>query len=44
MRGIDRTAGCVVIVRPDQHIAHVLPIDAHDALGDFFAGFMTPQP
>jgi len=29
MRGIDRNRGCVVVVRPDQYIAHVLPLDAY---------------
>jgi hypothetical protein len=28
MRGIDRDRGCVVVVRADQYIAHVLPLDA----------------
>ncbi len=28
MRGIDRRAGCIVVVRPDQYVAQVLPIDA----------------
>ena len=27
MRGIDRDSGCVVVVRPDQYIAHVLPLE-----------------
>ncbi len=40
MRGIDREAGCVVVVRPDQHVAHVLPIGAHEELAAFFDGFM----
>jgi phenol 2-monooxygenase (NADPH) len=26
MRGIDRTAGCMVIVRPDQYVGHILPL------------------
>jgi phenol 2-monooxygenase len=42
MRGIDR-AGCMVIVRPDQYVAHVLPLDAHAELSTFFEGFMVPQ-
>jgi phenol 2-monooxygenase len=37
LRGIDREAGCLVVVRPDQYVAHVLPLDAHDALAEFFA-------
>ncbi|TAH41249.1 MAG: 3-hydroxybenzoate 4-monooxygenase, partial [Betaproteobacteria bacterium] len=27
MRGIDRDKGCMVVVRPDQYVAHVLPLD-----------------
>jgi len=42
MRGIDRERGCVVIVRPDQFVAHVLPLDAYAELAAFFAGFMIP--
>ena len=42
-RGIDRDTGAVVVVRPDQHVAHILPLDAWDALAGFFAGFMLPQ-
>ena len=40
LRGIDREQGCLVVVRPDQYIAHVLPISDIDALAAFFAGFM----
>jgi phenol 2-monooxygenase len=40
-RGIDRAAGAVVVVRPDQHVAHVLPLDAYDELAAFFDAFMT---
>ncbi|MEX0623627.1 MAG: FAD-binding monooxygenase, partial [Saccharospirillum sp.] len=28
LRAIDRERGCLVIVRPDQYVAHVLPLDA----------------
>jgi len=42
-RGIDREKGCLVIVRPDQYVAHILPIDAHDELKAFFNGFMKEQ-
>lgn len=45
MRGIDREQGCMIVVRPDQYIANVLPLDAYAALCAFFAGFMLPvQP
>jgi phenol 2-monooxygenase (NADPH) len=40
IRGIDRTKGCVVIVRPDQYVAHVLPLDAHTEIAAFFAKFL----
>lgn len=43
LRGIDREQGCLIIVRPDQYIAHVLPLDDHQALARFFDGFMLPQ-
>ncbi|MDI1343667.1 MAG: FAD-dependent monooxygenase, partial [Pseudolabrys sp.] len=41
MRGVDRDRGCMVIVRPDQYVAHVLPLDGYAELTDFFAGFMA---
>ncbi len=40
LRGIDRRQGCVVVVRPDQYVAHVLPLAAHDELARFFAGVL----
>ena len=40
MRGVDREQGCMVVVRPDQYIAHVLPLHGFDLLAEFFAGFM----
>lgn len=40
MRGIDRERGCMVVVRPDQYVAHVLPLDAHEDLAAFFEPFM----
>ena len=40
MRGIDRDRGCMVVVRPDQYIAQILPLDAHQQLAAFFDGFM----
>ena len=42
MRGIDRDRGCIVIVRPDQHVANILPLDAHEELSAFFSGFLLP--
>jgi phenol 2-monooxygenase len=42
LRGIDRS-GVVVVVRPDQYVAHVLPLDATDELAAFFAHNMVTQ-
>ena len=42
MRGIDRAGGCMIVVRPDQYIAHILPLDAYDDLAGFFAGVLLP--
>ncbi len=42
-RGIDRTNGAMVLVRPDQHVANVLPLGAYDALAAFFGQFMLDQ-
>ncbi len=43
LRGVDRSAGCVVVVRPDQHIATILPVTAHEELKKFFDVFMIEQ-
>lgn len=36
LRGVDRKQGALVIVRPDQYIAQVLPLDAYDEIAQFF--------
>jgi phenol 2-monooxygenase len=43
LRGIDREKGAIVVVRPDQHVANVLPLDAHDELSAFFGGFLLDR-
>jgi phenol 2-monooxygenase len=43
MRGIDRAQGCMVIVRPDQFVAHVLPLTAQAELATYFDGFMVAR-
>ena len=43
LRGIDRAQGAMVVVRPDQYVANVLPLDAHDALTAFFAQFLRDR-
>ncbi|MFM2057936.1 MAG: Pentachlorophenol 4-monooxygenase, partial [Pseudomonadota bacterium] len=40
LRGIDRERGCMIVVRPDQYIAHVLPLDAVEELAAFFADIL----
>ncbi|WP_425953402.1 FAD-binding monooxygenase [Xylanimonas sp. McL0601] len=40
-RGIDR-GGVVVVVRPDQYVAAVLPLAATEELAAFFAGALLP--
>ena len=40
MRGIDRAAGCIVIVRPDQYVGQILPLSARDELAGYFAGIL----
>ncbi|MFU8881665.1 MAG: FAD-dependent monooxygenase [Rhodobacterales bacterium] len=41
-RGIDRQRGAVVIVRPDQFVSQVLPLDGYDDISAFFERFMIP--
>jgi phenol 2-monooxygenase len=40
LRSIDRARGCLVVVRPDQYVSHVLPLDATDELVGFWAGIL----
>ncbi|KAI5202529.1 hypothetical protein AUEXF2481DRAFT_63083 [Aureobasidium subglaciale EXF-2481] len=42
-REIDRETGCVVVVRPDQYVANILPLDDHEGLVKFFDGFMRAR-
>ena len=42
-RGIDRERGAMVVVRPDQYVGHLLPLDAHDQLASYFAGFLIER-
>ncbi|HEY4664957.1 MAG TPA: 3-hydroxybenzoate 4-monooxygenase, partial [Comamonas sp.] len=44
LRNINREAGALVVVRPDQYVALVLPLNAHAELSKFFDSFMlSPQ-
>ncbi len=40
LRSVNRDTGCMVVVRPDQYVSHVLPLDGHEALAAFFAGIL----
>jgi len=40
MRGIDRAAGCMVVVRPDQYVGQILPLLAREELAAYFAAFL----
>jgi phenol 2-monooxygenase len=35
LRGVRRESGCVIVVRPDQYVANVLPLEEHSLLADF---------
>lgn len=41
-RGIDRALGALVVVRPDQYVANILPLDAGEALGAFLNRSFLP--
>jgi phenol 2-monooxygenase (NADPH) len=40
MRGIDRAMGCMIVVRPDQYVAQVLPLNAYKEVTSYFDRFM----
>ena len=40
LRELDRQQGCLVVVRPDQHVANILPLDAYKELSAFFDNIM----
>jgi phenol 2-monooxygenase len=44
LRGVDRDSGALVVVRPDQHVANVLPLDAHRELVEFLRGALVEAP
>lgn len=41
LRGIDRTNGCMVVVRPDQYVGHVLPLAARHDLATYFSHILN---
>jgi phenol 2-monooxygenase (NADPH) len=43
LRRVNRATGCLVVVRPDQYVSLILPLDVHAALTDFFARILTAR-
>jgi phenol 2-monooxygenase len=41
LRGIDREKGALVVVRPDQYVAAVLPLDDYEGLAGYFTGCLS---
>ena len=41
LRGVNRSSGCVVVVRPDQYLADVLPLDGFERMSAMFATALT---
>ena len=41
MRGIHRGQGCMIVVRPDQYVANILPLDGFVELSDYFRGVLS---
>ena len=41
-REINRIQGCLVIVRPDQYVAEILPLEGFDELTAFFSRILLP--
>ena len=41
--GVDRQRGCVVVVRPDQHVAWKGELEDASQMDDYFSGFLIPQ-
>jgi phenol 2-monooxygenase len=42
MRGIDKKLGCMLIIRPDQYVAAILPLDDFEGLSAFFGCVLKP--
>ena len=43
LRGIDRDQGCMVLVRPDQHVAHIMPLNDLSGLSAFLSQTFKQQ-
>ena len=42
--GINKVRGCVVIVRPDQHVAWIGGLEDVDSFEKYFASFLLVPP
>ena len=40
MRAINRQRGALIVVRPDQFVSLIIPLDAFEALSEFFGGIL----
>jgi phenol 2-monooxygenase len=43
MRGISKADGCIVVVRPDQYVASILPLNQHQELTHFFGRCLSSK-
>jgi len=43
MRGISKSEGCILVVRPDQYVAAVLPLNQHQELTNFFGRCLSSK-
>lgn len=41
--GVSKERGCVVIVRPDQYVSHILDLEDEKEIEAFFGGILVPQ-
>lgn len=41
--GIDPKVGCAIVLRPDQYVSYIGPMNDHYSLDRFFLAFMIPQ-
>lgn len=44
LRCIQRNSGCVIVVKPDQYVADIMPLTATERLAAFFGGFIARIP
>jgi phenol 2-monooxygenase len=43
VRRVNRTRGCLVVVRPDQYVSHIVPLNEYEGLADLFAEILTAR-